>query len=255
MFRRISLLAVVLVFVSGEAAFAGRFFFRHRRPCCPPPCSKAICCELRSAGECYCIQDRIFDVPDSNFDWYEVQYYPDGCGDDDTVEHYTDYMNLDSTAIGTLPETCAGNNCVGQDGARLAQVSGYGDAWPGAVLNNQTNAKKVLQDGFTRAGISAGTYSVEFLKIPKHKLVGIVNDDVYAVIARNPRHATAPVSGPSPAGAPYFGLQMDKTAESFETLTNANSLHATTGSTSGPKVIRVIYNHGAERRVAVIWLK
>ena len=109
MFRRLCVLVFVLFFVVSEPTFGARLF-RHRRTSCPP----MACCKSYDQ-ECFCLQARIWNVPFSTIDYYECLHYPDGCGPDDLVEHFTNYVFAPYTDPSELPQTCDGEHpCIGQ---------------------------------------------------------------------------------------------------------------------------------------------
>ena len=246
MSRRWCFLALVLFFFISEPTYGARLF-RHRRVCCRP-----IICEPRDSPT-FCLQQIIWDVPNSSVDFYECLTYPDDCGPDEEVEHWADYVFAPFEDPDDLPQDCDGPDyCLGQ---RLSPsvVPGYYSILR-VALDTQDVAKRVLSEHFVDE-IPQGSLAIDFIKIPKSKVTRIFNGDLYVVVARHPRPTGGPEPGPSPAGVPYFGLQMENTGEApTHVLTNANCQHAT-ASDDGKKQIRIAFEIGGEDRVAVIWLK
>src|SRR3954447_18059740 len=90
--HRIFPLVFVLLFIANEPTFGARLF-RYRHACCPSHVASASSgygSTLR-APEHFCLQEKIYDDPDSDYDFFACLYYPDGCPDPGETEYYSDF--------------------------------------------------------------------------------------------------------------------------------------------------------------------
>jgi hypothetical protein len=194
----------------------------------------------------FCLQRVYYDVPGSNYDFYECLTYPDGC--DLGVEYYSDFwyglpnpanMNFPQICDQNSPQTC---NCEAQN-YRADSAPGHG-----LILDTRDKARRATETGMVLAGVPTTGMVYEYFKIPADKVSGLVTGAVPVVSVKVPSPTVV-----SPEGTLYFCLQMEETGES-PTVTAVFNRHATQ-CTCGGKLIRIKFKVGAEDRVAVVWLK
>jgi hypothetical protein len=236
MFRRQIFLTLLIIVVSGDSAFGGRFF--GRRHSCIQPCP----CRLTAGAEKFCLQSLEFEDPSSPGDgFFDCQYYPSGC----TGTHYSDvwYGTPDNYPP---PESCDTGNCENGDTYCCHPVPGHG-----CCLNSKPLADKKLQDGLTKAGNPAGG-PFHYYRINKSRLGGVCGlaHDIYIVAADLTN------SNPSKAGSLSFAIQTEDLGSSvqYRDLDILNCGKAVELK-SGGSAIRIEFRWGLQKHYGIVWLK
>jgi hypothetical protein len=254
MFRRSFALMFVLCLVANESAF-GIGLFGHRRTRCPGPvtCCDPICCAV-FAEDCICLQSKL--VENGYNDLWSCDYYPGGCGDPTTTEHYSDtwYGHADPEPRPLdLPQACEGvgahgcQNCNAYGGCKREKIPMPGH---GCTLSTKAAAENKLATGMGLPSVSGDYYIV-----PHIKVLGLV---------RGPLHVVAVKVNPQPSdtseGVLYFGVQtedlksLNGEAETYHLdFLNCQRAHR---CPIGGQLVRVNFNGpGGERRSLLVWLK
>jgi hypothetical protein len=248
MLRRVCTTTLVLSFLLVQSSYGvGRRARRHA--CCA---SHATCAKSKkyAAMECFCLQSLYYDAPPLNQgpDFYVCQYFPDGCGPEGSVEHWSDYWY--GIPTNRLVQNCGTSEgdpgtCEHLEWGRYGQASPLGHH---QTYETDTDVDPKLERPHV---VPTGQGPKSSIMIPQYKMNGFTHHDVYARLTK-----VTPASPSSPAGDVYFGLETENTLHvpAANVLDNTNCDRAEE-SAAGGRLIRIKFRIGGDHRVAFVWLR